>query len=66
MEACCRWPPFREVGTPELIEETMTVSRIPRFMPMYKFVLAMALSMCIGFLWPSYICFVATDLMLTG
>jgi hypothetical protein len=33
----------------KLIEETLTVRRIPRFMPMYEFVLAMVLSIYIGF-----------------
>jgi len=50
----------------KLIEETVTVARIPRFMPMYEFVRAIVLSIYIGFSRLNHIRFVAKDPMLTG
>jgi hypothetical protein len=50
----------------ELVEETLTVKRIPRVMTIYQFVLAMVLSLYIGFCRLNHIRFVADDPMLTG
>jgi len=44
----------------------VTVTRIPRFMPMYEFVRAIVLSIYIGFSRLNHIRFVAKDPMLTG
>jgi Transposase DDE domain group 1 len=57
---------LEKLGFQKLIEETLTVRRIPRFMPMYEFVLAIVLSIYIGFFRLSHIRFVANDPMLTG
>jgi hypothetical protein len=54
------------LGFQKLIEETVTVTRIPRFMPMYEFVRAIVLSIYIGFSRLNPIRFVAKDPMLTG
>jgi hypothetical protein len=40
---------LEKVGFRNLVEESLTVSRIPRFMPVYEFLLAIVLSIYIGF-----------------
>jgi hypothetical protein len=50
----------------QLIEETVSVKRIPRRMPIYDFLLAILLSIYIGFFRLNQIRFVAKDPMLTG
>ena len=57
---------LEKLGFQKLIEETVTVRRIPRFMPMYEFVRAIVLSIYIGFSRLNHIRFVAKDPMLTG
>ena len=57
---------LEKLGFQKLIEETLTVTRIPRFMAVYEFVLAIVLSLYLGFFRLSHICFVAHDPMLTG
>jgi Transposase DDE domain group 1 len=57
---------LEKLGFQKLIEETVTVTRIPRFMPMYEFVRAIVLSIYIGFSRLNHIRFVAKDPMLTG
>jgi Transposase DDE domain group 1 len=57
---------LEKLGFQKLIEETLRVTRIPRFMAMYEFVLAIVLSIYIGFFRLSHIRFVANDPMLTG
>jgi len=56
---------LEKLGFQKLIEETLTVRRIPR-LPRYEFVLAIVLSLYIGFFRLSHIRFVANDPMLTG
>jgi hypothetical protein len=48
-----------------LIEETLTVKRIPRAMSMYQFILSMVLAIYVGFSRLNHIRFVAKDPMLT-
>ena len=57
---------LEKLGFQKLIDETLTVKRIPRFMPMYEFVLAIVLSLYIGFFRLNHICFVTNDPILTG
>ena len=49
----------------QLIEETLTVRRIPRAMGMYQFILGMVLAIYVGFSRLNHIRFVAKDPMLT-
>ena len=49
-----------------LVEETLTVKRIPRVMTVYQFVLAMVLAIYVGFSRLNHLRFVAHDPMLTG
>src|SRR5437868_386119 len=49
----------------QLIEETLTVKRIPRAMGMYQFILSMVLAIYVGFSRLNHIRFVAKDPMLT-
>jgi Transposase DDE domain group 1 len=57
---------LEKVGFQKLVEETVTVKRIPRVMTVYQFVLAMVLALYIGFYRLNHIRFVAEDPMLTG
>src|SRR5688500_13627565 len=50
----------------ELIEETLTVKRVTRVMSMYQFVLAMVLSVYVGFSRLHHVRFLAREPMLTG
>jgi hypothetical protein len=54
------------LGFRKLVEESLTVLRIPRFMPVYEFLLAIVLSIYVGFFGLSHIPFVSQDPMLTG
>src|SRR5437016_12616797 len=49
----------------QLIEETLTVKRIPRAMGMYQFILSMVLAIYVGFSRLNHSRFVAKDPMLT-
>jgi Transposase DDE domain group 1 len=49
----------------QLIEETLTVKRVPRAMSMYQFILSMVLAIYVGFSRLNHIRFVAKDSMLT-
>jgi hypothetical protein len=49
-----------------LIEDTLTISRIPRVMTVYQFILAIVLGLYVGFARLSQLRFVARDPMLTG
>src|SRR6516165_3155740 len=40
---------LEKLGFQQLVEETLTVKRVTRTMPMYQFVLAMALAVYVGF-----------------
>jgi hypothetical protein len=50
----------------QLVEETLTVSRIPRAMSIYQFVLAMVLAMYVGFSRLNHIRFIQREPMLVG
>ena len=57
---------LEKLGFRKLVEESLTVSRIPRFMPVYEFLLSIVLSIYVGFFRLSHIRFVSQDPMLTG
>ena len=57
---------LEKLGFRNLVEESLTVSRIPRFMPVYEFLLSIVLSIYVGFFRLSHIRFVSKDPMLTG
>ena len=57
---------LEKLGFQKLINETLTVTRIPRVMTIYQFVLAMVLTIYVGFARLNHIRFVAQDPMLTG
>ena len=50
----------------QLVEETLTVKRVPRAMSMYQFVLAMVLAAYVGFSRLYHLRFVAPEPMLTA
>src|ERR1700674_4870650 len=50
----------------QLIEETLTVKRVTRAMPMYQFILAMVLAIYVGFSRLHHVQFLAREPMLTG
>src|SRR5258708_34307072 len=54
------------LGFQQLLEETLTVQRIPRAMSLYQFVLAMVLAAYVGFSRLYHLRFVAREPMLTG
>jgi hypothetical protein len=57
---------LEKLGFQQLVEETLTVKRITRAMPMYQFVLAMALAVYVGFSRLHHRRFLAREPMLTG
>ena len=57
---------LEKLGFEELIKESLSVKRSPRCMPVWEFVLAMVLSIYIGFFRLNQIRFIANDAMLTG
>jgi hypothetical protein len=57
---------LEKLGFRNLVDETLTVSRMPRFMPAYEFLLAIVLSIYVGFFRLSHLRFVGKDPMLTG
>jgi len=57
---------LERLGFQKLVEEGLTVKRIPRAMTIYQFVLTMVLAIYIGFSRLNHIPFVAKDPMLTG
>ena len=50
----------------QLVEQTLTISRIPRVMCVYQFILAMILALYIGFSRLNHMRFIASDPILTG
>ena len=50
----------------QLVEETLTVKRVTRAMPMYQFVLGMVLALYVGFSTLHHLRFLAREPMLTG
>jgi hypothetical protein len=57
---------LERLGFQQLVEETLTVKRLPRAMSMYQFVLAMVLAAYVGFSRLYHLRFVVREPMLTG
>ena len=57
---------LERLGMQKLVEETLTIKRIPRAMTIYQFVLGMVLAIYVGFARLNHLRFVAQDPMLTG
>src|SRR5712671_525993 len=57
---------LEKLGFKELIEETLTIHRLPRVMTIYQFLLGMVLAIYVGFSRLNHLRFVAQDPMLTG
>ena len=57
---------LERLGFEKLLNETLTVTRIPRVMTIYQFVLGMVLAIYVGFARLNHLRFVAQDPMLTG
>jgi hypothetical protein len=57
---------LEKLGFQELVEETLTVKRATRCMPMYQFVVAMVLAVYVGFSRLHHLRFLAREPMLTG
>jgi hypothetical protein len=57
---------LEKLGFQQLVEETLTVKRITRAMPVYQFVLAMVLAVYVGFSRLHHLRFLAREPMLTG
>src|SRR3984885_8688391 len=57
---------LEKLGFQQLVEETLAVKRLTRAMPMYQFVLAMALAVYVGFSGLHYLRFLAREPLLTG
>ena len=67
MVVCFRWRPcWRSLEFQKLVEEMLTVKRIPRVMTIYQFVLAMVLAIYVGFCRLNHICYVSKDPLMTG
>jgi hypothetical protein len=57
---------LEKLGFKKLVEETLSVHRIPRAMTIYQFLLGMVLALYVGFSRLNHLRFVAHDPMLTG
>src|SRR6201988_4317667 len=57
---------LEKLGFKKLIEETLTIHRIPRAMTIYQFLFGMVLAIYVGFSRLNHLRFVAQDPMLTG
>jgi len=57
---------LEKLGLQQLVEETVTVKRVTRAMPMYQFVLAMVLAIYVGFSRLHHLRFLEREPMLTG
>jgi len=57
---------LEKLGFPQLVEETLTVKRITRAMPMYQFVLAMVLAGYVGFSRLHHLRYLEREPMLRG
>ena len=57
---------LEKLGFKRLVEETLSVHRIPRAMTIYQFLLGMVLALYVGFSRLNHLRFVAQDPMLTG
>src|ERR1700736_4557612 len=57
---------LEKLGFQQLVEETLTVRRLPRVMTIYQFLSSMVLALYVGFSRLNHLRFVAHDAMLTG
>src|SRR6202047_4329966 len=57
---------LEKLGLQKLVDEALTIKRIPRVMTIYQFVLGMGWAIYVGFARRNHIRFVAQDPMLTG
>ena len=57
---------LEKLGFQKLVEEALTVARIPRVMTIYQFLLGMVLALYVGFSRLNHLRFVAHDAMFTG
>ena len=57
---------LEKLGFQALVEETLTIRRLTRAMPVYRFVLAMVLALYIGFARLNHLRFLEREPMLTG
>jgi hypothetical protein len=57
---------LEKLGFQKLVEENLTIRRIPRVMTIYQFLLGMVLAIYVGFSRLNHLRFVAQDPMLTG
>jgi hypothetical protein len=57
---------LEKLGFQQLVEDTLTVKRLTRAMPVYQFVLAMVLALYIGFSRLNHLRFLEREPMLTG
>jgi len=57
---------LEKLGFQQLVEETLTVKRLTRAMPIYQFVLAMILALYVGFSRLNHLRFLEREPMLTG
>src|ERR1043166_2967294 len=57
---------LEKLGFQQIVEETLTVKRMTRAMPMYRFVLAIVLTIYVGFSRLYHLRFVAREPMLIG
>jgi Transposase DDE domain group 1 len=57
---------LEKLGFQQLVEETLTVGRMPRVMTIYQFLSSMVLALYVGFSRLNHLRFVAHDAMLTG
>jgi hypothetical protein len=57
---------LEKLGFEQLVEETLTISRVTRAMPVYRFVLAMVLALYVGFSRLNHLRFLEREPMLTG
>src|SRR5271166_4308465 len=57
---------LEKLGFQQLVEETLTVKRLTRAMPMYQFVLGLVLAMYVGFSRLHHLRFLEREPMLTG
>src|ERR1700683_3634891 len=57
---------LEKLGFQKLVQETLTVKRLTRAMPMYQFVLGLVLAMYVGFSRLHHLRFLEREPMLTG
>jgi hypothetical protein len=57
---------LEKLGLEQLVEETLTIGRVTRAMPVYRFVLAIVLALYVGFSRLNHLRFLEREPMLTG